>query len=306
VCSSDLVFAGVLASVAGAKDLDGLALAAERAYDLAQDLATATAPTADGQDLINAEIALLQGFSGLDSLTPDDLTKQFPAHLGTIKQAATAVRQAMLKIPGSDPATDPTPAITTVEQVLGPPALDGLTTSLGALVTQAGKATTTADLRDVVATARPWRVAAEDTTAALGTDGALAQRAADLAGAYSALHRLEKIDGDTLGTWDSAGPALRTYLSDLDQDTGPVARVDEMIAAAKLVMKTWEDLQKGDDRESVQAYIDKITRVSERAASVWKGLPVLKPGEIPAFRTTTRLYNGWQTIGTTVDRKSVV
>ncbi|WP_300676113.1 hypothetical protein [Nocardioides sp.] len=287
-------YGDVIAAVTAATDLTSLAAAADQATALGQTFADLTGATAQGEALIRAETAALQALSGLDALTPGNASAQFPALMSTLTTASRAVTQARKALPGNDPRTDTAPATRHVVRLVGPLALNGLTTQLSGLVTRAGAATKTAGLREVAADTFQLRVATEDTAALLGPDGALGARAAHLQQAAAALAAMKTIDADHLGDWAPLSTRLRQSLTALKQPTTAVGQVDQMIDAAVVLMDTWTQLHQGPDRATLAAYRSRVLTASRTWTTAWTALPTVTADQKASFDLTTRFYKSSQ------------
>lgn len=285
-------YAAVLAAVADARDLDALGDAAERAYDLAQDLGRERGATPAGQRLLAAETATLQALGGLDAITRRSAATQFPAVMVTLRSAADAVARAHRGLRGSDPATDPGPAVARVVDLVAPAALRGLTGELGDLLDQAGAATKTSQLRAVATAAARRRVTLEDTVTALEGGGRLARRAVALQGAFSALDGLAAIDGDHLDVWPRVRSSLASGLAELRLPSATLDRVDSTIGIARLLMATWRALNEestAPTQQAVSSYAAAMGPALDRLASALTIAPALSADQGPDAALAARL-----------------
>lgn len=283
-------YAGVLAEVAAATDLASLRAAAERADRTAATLA-AQAGTAD--PVLAAEVASLQSLSALDAVTADNAVRQFPATAATVRSAAAGVTQALRTAGVADPARDPRPAVATVVRVVAPLALAGLGRRLEGLLAEAGRATLTADLRNVAGRAATSRVTTEDTVGVLGDHPRLLARARGLHGSFTGLAALAPIDADHLDVWTPVRLSLTTDLAAAGLPTDAVGRIDAVVQTARQKLVAWaaaREVAGGTTRAEVAAYAGRIRRVLTRVDAAAAGLPPLVVTDVGSFDLTNRVH----------------
>jgi hypothetical protein len=257
---ADAAYAGMLASLASARDLGDVRSAAQQAARAAEVTAQAASDIQGHHgDLAEAALDVVRGqhdvaaaAARLTELTDDRLAVWGEAEsaLGDARSDLAVARTALAGVDkdAARSVQDPAKAIDNVRGVVGAAATRVVTRSVTQLVDRLGQVTRTAQVRKVAADAAEEGAVVRAALVGLSGDSATAVQAAGAV--FDQLALLRPLDADHLSAWDEVRVTLVAALGEVAGEVDgrqafrasandAVDNLDGLVASGQAAMQQW-------------------------------------------------------------------